>query len=179
MSEADPLSIFSQKFLETGIPTIGDLDVERFMKEIDSFMKPPNAEHAAAADDDDDVDEDLSSDMDMDDSEDSDVGEVSDDHEDGQTAFMSSYSDALSEELKSTTLDKSFVRANEPTFNKEEGTSNASGDVNDEFTPVDVDVNLAKSFLGSFSSQEGLPGPASNLLGLMGLQLPQDDENNK
>lgn len=150
-------------------PNIVDLDVESFMKEIESVMKPPNAEHA-----DDDVDEDLSSDMDLDDS---DVGEVSDDHEDEQTAFMSSYSDALSEELKSTTLDKSFVRANEPTFNKDEGTSNACGD--DEFSPVDVDVNLVKSFLGSFSSQEGLPGPASNLLGLMGLQLPQDNKNNK
>lgn len=44
------------------------------------------------------------------------------------------------------------------------------------FTPVDVDLNLVKSFLGSFSSQEGLPGPASNLLGLMGLQLPHDDK---
>ncbi|XP_024992712.1 protein ecdysoneless homolog [Cynara cardunculus var. scolymus] len=159
-------------------PNNVDLDVERFMKEIESVMKTPNAEHADD-DDDDDVDEDLSSDMDLDDSEDSDIGEVSDDHEDEQTAFMSSYSDALSEELKSTTLGKSFVRANEPTFKKDEGTSNAAGDVQDEFTHVDVDVNLVKSFLGSFSSQEGLPGPASNLLGLMGLQLPQDDKTDK
>jgi hypothetical protein len=33
-----------------------------------------------------------------------------------------------------------------------------------------------KSFLDSFSSQQGLPGPASNLLGLMGVQLPRDDK---
>ena len=58
--------------------------------------------------------------MSADDSEDGDIGEVSDDHEEEQTAFMSSYSDALSEELKTTTLDKSFVRANEPTLNKDE-----------------------------------------------------------
>lgn len=49
----------------------------------------------------------------------------------------------------------------------------------EELTPVDVDVNLVKSLLDSFSSQEGLPGPASNLLGLMGLQLPQDTSKSK
>ncbi|KAK1410544.1 hypothetical protein QVD17_37081 [Tagetes erecta] len=148
-----------------------DIDVERFMKEIESVMKPSNA--AAHVDRDYDVDEDLSSDMDLDDPEDSDIEE----DEDEQADFMSSYSDALNHELKSTTLEKSFVRADEPPIKKDEGPSNASGHMDDEgFTPVDVDLNLVKSFLGSFSSQEGLPGPASNLLGLMGLQLPHDDK---
>lgn len=55
-----------------------------------------------------------------------------------------------------------------------QGTSNATEDMDEDFTPVDVDVNLVKSFLDSFSSQQGLPGPASNLLGLMGVQFPQD-----
>ncbi|KAI3794353.1 hypothetical protein L1987_36983 [Smallanthus sonchifolius] len=147
-----------------------DIDVERFMKEIESVMKPPNA---ARADGDYDVDEDLSSDMDLDDPEDSDIEE----DEDEQTDFMSSYSDALTQELKSTTLDKSFVRADEQPVKKDEGPSGELDD--DEFTRVDVDLNLVKNFLGSFSSQEGLPGPASNLLGLMGLQLPQDDKKDK
>lgn len=52
-------------------------------------------------------------------------------------------------------------------------TSKAAGDVEEEFAPVDVDINLVKSLMDSFSSQDGLPGPATNLLGLMGLQLPQ------
>lgn len=43
-----------------------------------------------------------------------------------------------------------------------------------EMTPVDVDLNLVESILNSYSSQEGLPGPASNLLGLMGLKVPPD-----
>lgn len=51
--------------------------------------------------------------------------------------------------------------------------------MDEDFTPVDVDVNLVKSFLDSFSNQQGLPGPASNLLGLMGFQLPQDDKKGK
>lgn len=60
-----------------------------------------------------------------------------------------------------------------------QGTSKAPGDVEEEFTPVDVDINLVKSLIDSFSSQEGLPGPATNLLGLMGLQLPQDAKKDK
>jgi len=38
------------------------------------------------------------------------------------------------------------------------GTSNASEhNMDEDFSPVDVDVNLVKSFLDSFSSQQGLP----------------------
>lgn len=48
-----------------------------------------------------------------------------------------------------------------------------------DFSPVDVDFNLVKNFLDSFSSQQGLPGPASNLLGLMGVQFPQDANKGK
>ncbi|KAL4577896.1 hypothetical protein LXL04_014011 [Taraxacum kok-saghyz] len=137
-----------------------EFDVDRFMKEIESVMNPSNGN------DDDEV----SSDMDFDDNE-----EMSEDEEEG---FMSSYSDALSQQLKTTTLDKSFIRANEEESKKEEGTSKENEeDMEEEFSPVDVDLNLVKSFLGSFSSQEGLPGPASNLLGLMGLQLPQDHKD--
>jgi hypothetical protein len=43
-----------------------------------------------------------------------------------------------------------------------------------EMTPVDVDLNLVESILNSYSSQQGLPGPASNLLGLMGVKVPPD-----
>lgn len=54
-----------------------------------------------------------------------------------------------------------------------QGTSNVDDEM-EEYTPVDVDFNLVKNFLDSYSSQEGLSGPASNLLGLMGLRLPDD-----
>lgn len=56
-----------------------------------------------------------------------------------------------------------------------QGTSNTTEDMDAEFSPVDVDVNLVKNLLDSFSSQQGLPGPTSNLLGVMGVQLPKDD----
>ena len=56
-----------------------------------------------------------------DDSEDGiDGAELSEDIEDGEDTFMHSYSDALNEELKSTTLQKSFVCANEQAPKKDE-----------------------------------------------------------
>ena len=39
---------------------------------------------------------------------------------------------------------------------------------------VDIDFNLAKNLLESFKSQAGMPGPGSNLMGVMGLRLPRD-----
>ena len=41
--------------------------------------------------------------------------------------------------------------------------------------PVDLDLNLVRNLLSSYSSQQGLSGPASNLLGSMGIQLPDEE----
>jgi hypothetical protein len=46
----------------------------------------------------------------------------------------------------------------------------------DDMQPVDVDLNLVKNLLDSFTAQQGLPGPASNILGRMGLSLPKNIE---
>ncbi|KAI1632037.1 SGT1-domain-containing protein [Biscogniauxia mediterranea] len=42
---------------------------------------------------------------------------------------------------------------------------------------VDIDYNLAKNLLESFKSQAGMAGPASNILGMMGMQLPRDEDD--
>lgn len=42
---------------------------------------------------------------------------------------------------------------------------------------LDIDYNLAKNLLESFKSQAGMAGPAGNLLGLMGMTLPRDEED--
>ncbi|KAL3524930.1 hypothetical protein ACH5RR_013302 [Cinchona calisaya] len=152
-----------------------DFDVNRFMKEMESVLGRQPTEDIGS---DVDLENGSSSDMDFDDSEDdSDVAEP--ENEERGDAFMQSYSDALNKELKATTLGRSFVHANEEPLKKDEGTSNATDDMEEEFNPVDVDFNLVKSLLDSFSSQQGLPGPASNLLGLMGLQLPEDGKIGK
>jgi hypothetical protein len=51
----------------------------------------------------------------------------------------------------------------------------------DSSDEVDIDYNLAKNLLESFKSQAGMAGPTGNLLGMMGFQLPrdEDDENDK
>jgi hypothetical protein len=49
-------------------------------------------------------------------------------------------------------------------------------DEDDDFRPVDVDLNAVKNLLESYGSQHGLPGPASNILGSMGFRLPPPSE---
>ncbi|KAI0453972.1 SGT1-domain-containing protein [Xylaria acuta] len=44
---------------------------------------------------------------------------------------------------------------------------------------VDIDYNLAKNLLESFKSQAGLAGPAGNLLGMMGMKLPRDGDDER
>ncbi|KAL3926063.1 MAG: hypothetical protein SGPRY_003482 [Prymnesium sp.] len=54
-------------------------------------------------------------------------------------------------------------------------TKSGEADIEEEYQPVDLDLNLVKNLLASYSSQHGLAGPVSNLLGTMGLDLPDDD----
>ncbi|KAI9841683.1 MAG: hypothetical protein M1838_003454 [Thelocarpon superellum] len=49
----------------------------------------------------------------------------------------------------------------------------------DEPDEVEIDLNLAKNLLESFKSQAGMPGPGGNLLGLLGVQLPRDEEGDE
>ncbi|OHW99335.1 regulatory factor sgt1 [Colletotrichum incanum] len=46
----------------------------------------------------------------------------------------------------------------------------------DDNGEVDIDYNLAKNLLESFKGQAGMPGPTSNILGMMGMQLPRDED---
>ena len=45
--------------------------------------------------------------------------------------------------------------------------------------PVDLNLNLVKNLLESFSSQQGLSGPASNLLASLGLDFAADSPSKK
>ncbi len=53
-----------------------------------------------------------------------------------------------------------------------EGESDDDGDGG-----VDIDYNLAKNLLESFKSQAGAAGPAGNLLSMMGIVLPRDEDD--
>lgn len=57
------------------------------------------------------------------------------------------------------------------------GASFAKHDDEDENAPVDVSLNLVKNVLESYKSQQGLPGPAGNILGQFGIVLPADEDD--
>lgn len=59
---------------------------------------------------------------------------------------------------------------------KGKGKENEQGGEESGDEEVDIDYNLAKNLLESFKSQAGLAGPTSNLLGLMGMMLPRDED---
>ncbi|KAG4443132.1 hypothetical protein IFR05_001364 [Cadophora sp. M221] len=55
----------------------------------------------------------------------------------------------------------------------------ATEDTDDEDSDgeIDIDFNLAKNLLESFKSQAGMAGPGGNLMGMMGMQLPRDEDD--
>ncbi|XP_077980173.1 protein ecdysoneless homolog [Glandiceps talaboti] len=85
--------------------------------------------------------------------------------------------DLMDEELEGTTIGNSFEKQpgqpdNDVTSSSDSDQNVTSKKGNDQ--PVDVDLNLLKNLLESFSSQQGLAGPASNILQSMGITVPHD-----
>ena len=42
---------------------------------------------------------------------------------------------------------------------------------------LDADFNLVQNMLESFKSQGGMAGPGGNVMSMMGMRLPRDDED--
>ena len=57
----------------------------------------------------------------------------------------------------------------------EEGGGGGDTEVGGALQPVDVDFNLIKNLLESYTSQEGGAGPASNILQSLGVHIPEQD----
>ncbi|KAI8742151.1 protein SGT1 [Biomphalaria glabrata] len=104
--------------------------------------------------------------------------------------------DAMDRELAATDVGKSFERMPKPEKPKRppppvpRGTTSSKKtkpkvtnrnieDEDDDFQPVNIDLNVVKNTLESFKAQQGLPGPASNILAGFGIKLPQDKVNGK
>ncbi|XP_041473707.1 protein ecdysoneless homolog [Lytechinus variegatus] len=182
---------------------MGDIDFnpdefEQAMRNILDFREPNTA-------DDSDSDSDLMRDRDYQSGDDTDDDEEAAEesgscHDDEQIRELM---DQMDRELARTEVGKSFEREGvveddtetRPTI---EQPSNQNGTAthgpshstrggndeelreDDEYKPVEVDVNLLKNILESYSSQQGLAGPASNILHSMGVHVPinaDDDEN--
>ncbi|KAH3863052.1 protein ecdysoneless homolog [Dreissena polymorpha] len=97
------------------------------------------------------------------------------------------YMDVMDKELAKTEVGKSFERQSKvqtkKTSEKETGNKHKPtkardiDEEDDDFQPVDIDLNTVRNFLESYGAQEGLAGPASNILGSMGIVLPPNMDN--
>jgi hypothetical protein len=96
---------------------------------------------------------------------------------------MKNYMEQMDRELSKTDVGKSFERESKrpplATFEEDmDGDDEEEGD--DDYKPVDVDLNALKNILESYTSQSGSAGPSGNLLASMGIHLPRNsDTNNK
>ena len=126
-------------------------DPEGFMKSLDRFFTPLNRNENDMISDDDSC-----------------SSKISDDEE------MHEYTSAMDKELSSTIIGKSFVKVLDQSESINQNESPVQKIEDDEMKPVDIDLNLVQNFLESYSLQEGLPGPVSNILGSMGITLPEN-----
>ncbi|XP_060076683.1 protein ecdysoneless homolog [Ylistrum balloti] len=95
------------------------------------------------------------------------------------------YMDMMDRELAPSNVGKSFEREpqvgngthtqpNKPS-NKKQNVNRDIDDEDDDFQPVNIDVNTVKNMLESIGAQQGLAGPASNILNSMGVNVPPPD----
>lgn len=123
------------------------------------------------------------------------AGTATDSDDDAQ--FMDAYGKALNAQLASTRMAESFERAppgagdqpqqqqaGGPAGGQQQGAASGGADGDADVAaeaaaeaaamrPIDVDLNLVNSLLASYGEQQGLPGPAGSLAGLLGLRLPE------
>lgn len=109
--------------------------------------------------------DDWESNSDMSDFEEEDLGRNMDNMTNGKS--LEGYMQQMDEELSKTTIGKSFeTKRKEDNFDDIES-----------FQPVDIDVNTLKNMAHSYQSQFGGPGPASSLLGSMGIKVKNDKQD--
>ena len=136
-------------------PTPGGMDfsAQGFASAMSSLL---NVYDDEGSDDDDDSDIDIGDDIDF-----GDLDGASD------SSAMKSYLEEMDRQLADTGLGESFERHAAP------------GDTlgSDDLPPVDIDMNLVKNLLASYSAQDGLAGPAANILHGMGVHLPSLDQS--
>lgn len=95
------------------------------------------------------------------------------------------YMEQMDQELLATNVGQSFEMASHNKLDSESSTAATNGASAsssqseaplEELPALDIDLNLVSNLLESLSSQEGLSGPASNLLQSLGLCLPPNSD---
>ncbi|GFS38047.1 protein ecdysoneless homolog [Trichonephila inaurata madagascariensis] len=93
---------------------------------------------------------------------------------------MKDYMDEMDRQLANTNIGLSFEKLPPRAIMEDEEMGlipDKRSDIDDEeddFRPVDVDLNALKNMLESYSSQQGLPGPVSNIFSSMGMEVPDN-----
>lgn len=82
----------------------------------------------------------------------------------GSDSELKQYMDQMDRELETTTLGQSFIKK------QPKGMEDSFSDI-ESFEPVDIDMNAVQNMLASYEAQMGGPGPATNILGPMGISL--------
>lgn len=83
----------------------------------------------------------------------------------GEQINLKTYMEQMDKELAGTTIGKSFEK---------KSADDGFEDI-ENFEPVDIDVNALKNIAQSYQNQFGGPGPATSLLGSMGIQFKSND----
>lgn len=109
---------------------------------------------------------------------------------------MNTYMQAMEAELSATRIPESFIRSPNEVIGKqdddktkddlsskkekERAADSIDMEIDEEsdelYKPVDINLNLVKNLLESFKSQEGLPGPVSNIYNRLGNVIPKDED---
>ena len=90
-----------------------------------------------------------------------------------------SYLASMNAQLRAAGLGSEFARRKKRVGEEREEEEEEEGEEDEDLEgddEVDEDLNLLQNLLDSFANQHGAAGPVSNLLGAMGLQLPNKDE---
>ena len=186
-------SILSQ-YCQAGISTGEDLDLRQVVNGMNSFVETissyEGAEFPAELSDKSDIQFDpegfiKSIDRFFTPSADSNENETTSDEElyssdASGDEELDAYTSAMDKELSLSNVGKSFVKVEEKTGESQTCSNKEYPDQTteeDAKKPVDIDLNLVQNFLESYSLQEGLPGPVSNIFNSMGIKMPENLPN--
>ncbi|XP_077352292.1 protein ecdysoneless homolog [Festucalex cinctus] len=93
---------------------------------------------------------------------------------------LKGYMNQMDQELMNTHIGQSFNQTTSSSAQAPatEGLPSPAAETDDaeEIQPLDIDLNLVTNLMESLSCQEGLAGPASNLLQTLGIHLPPNSD---
>jgi len=99
--------------------------------------------------------------------------------------MLETYYEVMDHELYKTKLSKDFKREEIPHNQKldkgkmadlEEDSDNEE---EDNYKPVQLDLNLVQNLLDSFEAQEGTAGPTTSILKTLGQRLPKKNKDHE